>query len=472
MLPEIPEQRRFCCSLQEGRAALVQERVHHDGRDDAQAPVRARFANTIIKSAKRLRYREAQAISTASRFPHPGRRERQSTDYPKDRRPAPARNERARQAHPETPKDVRQIVLDLPQVVISCSTRKAKVIDRRAGGPELHAHADSRCSWSRRTRRRRAALLVASTSPFIRRTIRARRWRTRAAAHVQCRSPGIAFQAARPQGDPAPASSGQRASRGVRDQTSRCCKSLSRAEYSPEPIGHYALASDNYAHFTSPIRRYADLTVHRLLDAYFDAIGDARGTKTEAQGKVVLDDVPSYDDLVEIGRHISFTERRSDDAERELRQVKVLELLKDQIGEVFDGVVTGITNFGIFIQLGQYLVDGLIRYEDLMDDWWDVDVRGGFVRGQRTGRAIGHRRRGQGLHRPGRSVPRRTLGLADSRDHACGRCKVGRRSSEPLRAGGKRQPSKHEKQRMKRRHGRPGQHQRGPLRAPGRGRGR
>src|SRR6185312_15239622 len=157
--------------------------------------------------------------------------------------------------------------------------------------------------------------------------------------------------------------------------------------------------------------RYADLTVHRLLDAYFDAIGDAKGTKQKRKGKVVLDDVPSYDDLVEIGRHISFTERRSDDAERELRQVKVLELLKDQIGEVFDGVVTGITNFGIFIQIGQYLIDGLIRYEDLMDDWWDVDLRGGFVRGQRTGTRIGIGDVAK-VYIVRVDVPRRELGLA------------------------------------------------------------
>ena len=83
--------------------------------------------------------------------------------------------------------------------------------------------------------------------------------------------------------------------------------------------------------------------------------------------------VPSFDDLVEVGRHISFTERRADDAENELRQVKVLELLREHIGDEYDGVVTGITNFGIFIQIRQYLIDGLIRYEDLMDDWWDVD---------------------------------------------------------------------------------------------------
>ena len=104
---------------------------------------------------------------------------------------------------------------------------------------------------------------------------------------------------------------------------------------------------------------------------------------------MVLDDVPAFEELVETGKHISFTERRSQDAERELRNVKILTLLQDQIGQEFDGVVTGITNFGIFIQLTTYLVDGLIRYEDLMDDWWDVDERGGFVRGQRTGTRIG-----------------------------------------------------------------------------------
>src|SRR5690606_28488242 len=93
--------------------------------------------------------------------------------------------------------------------------------------------------------------------------------------------------------------------------------------------------------------------------------------------------------LVEIGKHISFTERRADDAERELRQVKILTLLKGRLGEAFRGVVTGITNFGIFVQLSEYLIDGLIRYEDLLDDWWDVDDRAGRVRGQRTGQVIG-----------------------------------------------------------------------------------
>ena len=115
-------------------------------------------------------------------------------------------------------------------------------------------------------------------------------------------------------------------------------------------------------------------------------VGPPRGGR---KSKPVLDEVPSESELVELGKHISFTERRSEDAERELRRVKILELLQKHIGDEFTGVVTGITNFGIFIQLKDWLIDGLIRYEDLMDDWWDVDERSGVVRGQRTGKKIG-----------------------------------------------------------------------------------
>jgi ribonuclease R len=167
-------------------------------------------------------------------------------------------------------------------------------------------------------------------------------------------------------------------------------KSLTRAEYSPKPIGHYALASEFYGHFTSPIRRYADLTIHRLLDRYFaarDKPEHAGGKKRKK--KIILDDAPTFDQLIELGKHLGFTERRGDDAERELRQVKLLELLKNHIGEVFPGVVTGITNFGVFIQLQTYLIDGLIRYENLLDDWWEVDDKHGVVKGQRTGTKIG-----------------------------------------------------------------------------------
>ena len=116
----------------------------------------------------------------------------------------------------------------------------------------------------------------------------------------------------------------------------------------------------------------------------------------------------SYDDLVELGKHLSFTERRADDAERELRQVKILELLSNHIGEEFPGVVTGITNFGIFIQLQTYLIDGLIRYEDLMDDWWDVDEKSRRRPRPAHGPTHRHRRCRQDDHRESRPAAAQT----------------------------------------------------------------
>ena len=174
---------------------------------------------------------------------------------------------------------------------------------------------------------------------------------------------------------------------------------------------------------------------------------------------VELEDIPSYDDLVTLGKHISFTERRSQDAERELRQVKILTLLKDKIGETFSGVVTGITNFGIFIQIREYLIDGLIRYEDLMDDWWDVDERSGVVRGQRTGTKIGIGDVKE-VYITKVDLARRELGLAIrltamKKGHRKGKPPQGGSHHQPSGGGGKRAGK------LKHRHGGGGGHGRG-----------
>ncbi len=97
---------------------------------------------------------------------------------------------------------------------------------------------------------------------------------------------------------------------------------------------------------------------------------------------------PDYATLVNLGKHLSFTERRSSDAERELRAVKVLQLLAEHIGDVIDGVVTGVTGFGVFVQSTRFLTEGMIRVADLPDDFWQFDERSGVLKGQRTGRRI------------------------------------------------------------------------------------
>ena len=150
-------------------------------------------------------------------------------------------------------------------------------------------------------------------------------------------------------------------------------KTFQQAEYSPMRIGHFALASKNYCHFTSPIRRYPDLTVHRLLAEY------CRGT---------LDTRPPEDmsAVVKLGAECTAAEKRAESAEDELREVLILQFLATKVGEPFDGVITGMTNFGLFVQSPRFLVDGLLRLEDLGDDWWEVSAKAGEVRGQYSGK--------------------------------------------------------------------------------------
>jgi len=131
-------------------------------------------------------------------------------------------------------------------------------------------------------------------------------------------------------------------------------RSFEKAVYSPRNVGHYALASRHYCHFTSPIRRYADLLVHRLLDDYLEGKTLPKG---QEQG------------LAEAGKHITFTEQRAEDAEEELKTVLILQMLSEHIGEELDGVVTGLANFGVFVQSKKFGIEGLISTEQLGGGW-------------------------------------------------------------------------------------------------------
>jgi ribonuclease R len=382
MLPEILS--NGVCSLQEGVPRLCKSAFIT--YDDNAMPVSSRFENTIIKSRRRLRYKEAQAIlDNQTTIPHPDGPKNVS-EYPPEvvehlhQMDALAKRLQKRRHHQG------QIVLGLPEVDLVLD-ENGKVIDA-VKEDESFTHTLIEM-FMVEANEAVARLLDSQDVPFIRRTHPEPEMldseKLRAFVHVsgfklpkQLDRKAIQTLLAAVKGKPESFAINL-----------AVLKSLTRAEYSPQPLGHYALASEHYCHFTSPIRRYADLTVHRLLDAYFAARDGGANRGGRKKPKIDPESVPSFDKLVEIGRHLSFNERRADDAERELRQVKLLELLKDQIGEEFTGVITSIANFGIFVQIEKYLVDGLIRYENLMDDWWDVDVKTGVVRGQRTGTKIG-----------------------------------------------------------------------------------
>ncbi len=180
-------------------------------------------------------------------------------------------------------------------------------------------------------------------------------------------------------------------------------RTLTRAEYSPALVGHFALASNAYAHFTSPIRRYADLTVHRALEAYLKLTDNGRrrprvDEEQKELGKALRESkaCPDEASLVQIGRHITVTEENAEDAERQLRQFLVLQLLSKHIGETFRGVVTGVSPRGVFVQLDKFLADGIVKVADLPGDvtrsnaapFWKIDQRTGGLVDQRSGRSF------------------------------------------------------------------------------------
>jgi len=180
-------------------------------------------------------------------------------------------------------------------------------------------------------------------------------------------------------------------------------RSMQRAEYAPLQIGHFALASKHYCHFTSPIRRYADLMVHRLLDCYVKGM----------LSKIGLEEVLPEADLIEIGRHISFTETQADGAENELKTVLILQMLSKKIGDEMDCVVSGLTNFGVFVQCIKFGIEGLIEPGDLGLDEWRFNEKAQAVIGRYSGKSV-HLGQPMKVRIVSVNVPGRQLFLAPS----------------------------------------------------------
>ena len=153
-------------------------------------------------------------------------------------------------------------------------------------------------------------------------------------------------------------------------------RSMMQARYQPENEGHFGLASKCYCHFTSPIRRYADLVVHRALKRAL-GLPVLAGEKTLSQAR-----------LEAVAEHINARERAATEAEREIHKRLSVLFLRGRVGESFDAVISGVTDFGLFVELPEFLCEGLVRLASLEDDYYDYVEERQEIRGRRTGRTF------------------------------------------------------------------------------------
>ncbi len=148
-------------------------------------------------------------------------------------------------------------------------------------------------------------------------------------------------------------------------------RTMAKAKYSTEPVGHFGLAFQHYTHFTSPIRRYPDMMAHRLLQHYLDG------------GKSV--DKPTYEEKC---KHSSDMEKVAADAERASIKYKQVEFMQGMIAQEFEGIITGVTEFGIFVEIVETRCEGMIRMSDMDDDYYELDPDNYRMLGRHTGRII------------------------------------------------------------------------------------
>jgi ribonuclease R len=151
-------------------------------------------------------------------------------------------------------------------------------------------------------------------------------------------------------------------------------RTMQKARYDAAPLGHFGLAAEHYTHFTSPIRRYPDLVVHRMLRE------SRRGAVTDARREELEEELP------EIARHTSDMERRADEAERELLQWKKVRFMADKVGDEFHGYITGVAPFGLFVELIEHFVEGLVHISSMADDYYRFLEQQHMLRGENTKR--------------------------------------------------------------------------------------
>ncbi len=209
-------------------------------------------------------------------------------------------------------------------------------------------------------------------------------------------------------------------------------RTMQKARYDPRNLGHFGLAFESYTHFTSPIRRYPDLVVHRCLR-------EARRHPLDAERREDLEE-----EMPEVARHTSDMERRADDAERELVQWKKVRFMADKVGDEFDGYITGVAPFGLFVELVEHFVEGLVHVSTMADDYYSYLETTHTLRGENTEKTyrLGDRVRVQVLRvdMERRQIELGVVQILDAVRQEEGRRHARRSKSRPKREG-RREPA-------------------------------
>ena len=152
-------------------------------------------------------------------------------------------------------------------------------------------------------------------------------------------------------------------------------RSMKKAEYSTTETSHFALGLEHYAHFTSPIRRYPDLIVHRLLDLFFQGQLKSKNVKASWNEKIT-----------DWAKHCCTTEKRAQEAEREIIKLKLLRHMEEHADKIMVGIITGIQEYGLFVQIDEFQLDGLVHIRTLTDDFYELDKKKLSLIGSRNGK--------------------------------------------------------------------------------------
>jgi ribonuclease R len=358
MLPEMLS--NGICSLQAGQRRYTKSVYLTYNRDGTL--MATRFANTMINSRARLSYEQASAVFKGKRLDLPDEVVALLQDMESLARAIEERRRRAHMLQLDMP--VTEVVLDESGAVTDVQFKDTSYAHTVIEMFMVEANVAVAC------------LLDRYCIPFMRRIHPEPNAKALRQLSQTLRIIGVTLSRQPQRSDLQRLLGESQDSRLALPVKLLVLRSLEKAVYSGMNVGHYALAVPLYCHFTSPIRRYADLMVHRALHDYLCGRLD--------HARLAL----SVTEINDIGEHISDTERTAEEAEHELKTILILHLLKKHIGAELNGIVVNLTGFGVQVQLPDYGVEGLIRCEDLGADAWQFHEQSQCLVGRHTGALI------------------------------------------------------------------------------------